>query len=63
MSPLVVPSLLRAMTALEEKVEADLVGIDAILGCPILFPKLGKVLLLKYKNASLTYYYVIYRHV
>ncbi|CAL8096504.1 unnamed protein product [Orchesella dallaii] len=40
MSPLVVPALLRVLAFLETKVESELVGIDAILGCPILFPKL-----------------------
>ncbi|ODM88226.1 Fanconi anemia group D2 protein [Orchesella cincta] len=41
MSPLVVPALLRVLAFLETKVESgELIGIDAILGCPILFPKL-----------------------
>lgn len=41
MSPLVVPAHLRALAILESKVETkNLVGIDAILGCPILFPSM-----------------------
>lgn len=38
MSPLVVPAHLRVLGLLESKVEGSLVGIDAIIGCPILFP-------------------------
>jgi len=42
MSPLVLPSHLKVMVELEKFVEDNaLEGVDAVIGCPILFPKLN----------------------
>lgn len=42
MSPLGIPAHFRAVAKLESKTEdGNLVGIDALLGCPLLFPDMG----------------------
>lgn len=61
MSPLVVPSHLRVMVELEKFVEDGVLeGVDAVLGCPILFPKLDSRCICYSKSNFIVVYICLY---